>query len=86
MKLTRGLNTCSRNPILESLSWSRKSAVGEWIRVREVFRHEPQLDEDGCLIPGDVFVVQTIAADVDHRCKGDADRFAGWGDSGESVC
>jgi len=43
------------------------------------------LAEDGALVPGYVFVVESVAADVHDGCEGDTDFFMRGRDAGYAV-
>lgn len=43
----------------------------------EILGQQTELSENRSLIPGDVLVIQAIAADIDDRCERDTDVFAG---------
>lgn len=56
-QLLRRFHTSRRDSILESFPGTWQPAIGQSIRVREVFWHQAQLHEDRGLIPCYVLVV-----------------------------
>ena len=59
--------------------------IGERIGERQVFGQEAQLPQDCPLVPGNVFVVEPVSADVDDRCKGDLGLDVGGRDTGQAA-
>lgn len=73
------------NPVLNTFAGVLQRAIGKWIGKRQVLRHETQLKQHGQLVPGDVFVVQTVTSNIDHCGKWNAKFLAGWGNSGYPI-
>ncbi len=82
-ELTGSLNPGNRHSVLYLFSRLRRSAIWEGIRKREELGEKPQLSQDGALIPANVFMEQSIAADVYDAGERNAQRFAGWWNAGE---
>jgi len=48
------------------------------VRVREILRHQSQLVKHSSLVPPDMFVIETVATDIDDSSHGDAKLLACW--------
>lgn len=71
----------NRHTILKLFSVRRSSASWERVGKRQVLREQAKLTEYSALVPGDVLVVEAIAADIDDACKRNAELLGRWGDA-----
>lgn len=75
------LNTSSRYAIFKSLPFCGCSAIRKWVWEGEIFWQETKLTQDSSLVPSYVFVVQSVASDVDYGSEGYATVLACWWDA-----
>lgn len=70
--LQDSLNPSRRNFDLKSVPWARLPAFRPRVGIGKIFGHQPKLDQDCCLIPANVFMIQTISANIHNRGEGDS--------------